>query len=60
MPAEIACPGAEIDDVVRGANRFLVVLDDDDGVAEVAQALEGADQPAVVALGSPIEGSSRM
>src|SRR6185503_9565261 len=30
-------PGSEIDDVVGGANRLLVVLDDDDRVAEIAQ-----------------------
>ena len=32
------------------AHHLLVVLDDDDGVAEVAQPLERADQPGVVAL----------
>ena len=42
--------GADIDDVVGGHNRVLVVLDDDDGVAEVAQVLERAEQAVVVAL----------
>ena len=32
------------------ADRVLVVLDDEDGVAEVAQADERVDQPMVVAL----------
>ena len=43
-------PGPEIDDVVGGANRVLIVLDDDDGVAQIAQALEGVEQPMIVAL----------
>ena len=41
---------AEVDDVVGGADRALVVLDDDHRVAEVAQPLERADQLRVVAL----------
>ena len=43
-------PGPEVDDVVGGADRLLVVLDHEHGVAEVAQALERVEQPAVVAL----------
>ena len=45
-------PGARphIDDPVGGADRLLVVLDDDDGVAEVAQPLQGREQAPVVAL----------
>jgi hypothetical protein len=46
--------------VVGGADRLLVVLDDDDRVADVAHALERVEQPAVVALVQPIDGSSRM
>ena len=46
----LAGAGAEVDDVVGGADRALVVLDDDHRVAEVAQALERADQLLVVAL----------
>ena len=42
--------GPEIDDVVGGADRALVVLDHDHRVAEVAQALEGGNQALVVAL----------
>ena len=42
--------GPDVEHVVGGADGVLVVLDDDDGVAEVAQALEGFEQPRVVAL----------
>ena len=41
---------AEVDEVVGGAHRLLVVLDDDHRVAEVAQPLERRDQLRVVAL----------
>ena len=37
-----------LDDVIGGANRVLVVLDDDHGVADVAQALERRDHLDVV------------
>ena len=40
----------QIDEVVGLAHRLLVVLDDDDRVAEAAQALERRDQLGVVAL----------
>ena len=40
----------EIDQVIGGANRFFVVFDDDDGVAEIAQPAERSEQPRVVAL----------
>ena len=42
--------GADVEHVVGGADRVLVVLDHDHGVAEVAQALERFEQPRVVAL----------
>ena len=42
--------GADIDDVVGVANRIFVVLDDDHRVAEIAQAIQRAQQPLVVAL----------
>ena len=42
--------GPHVDDVIGGADRVLVMLDDEHGVAEVAQALEGDQQPVVVAL----------
>ena len=49
-PAVLAGARAEVDEVVGRAHRLLVVLDDDHGVAEVAQALERRDQLRVVAL----------
>ena len=42
--------------MVGGAHRLLVVLDDDHGVTEVAQALERADQLGVIALVQPDRG----
>ena len=46
----LAGAGAEVDEVVGGEHRALVVLDHDHGVAEVAQPVEGRDQLLVVAL----------
>ena len=40
----------EIDQVIGGLHRLLVMLDDDDSVAEVAQLTERVEQPGVVAL----------
>ena len=42
--------GTHIYYVIGSANRILVVLDDDDGVADIAQALKRLDQAFVVAL----------
>ena len=42
--------GAHVDEPVGGAHHLLVVLDHEHRVAEVAQPLERADQPVVVAL----------
>ena len=42
--------GADVDEVVRRAHRVLVVLDDDERVAEVAQTFQGGEQLVVVAL----------
>ena len=42
--------GPDVDDVVGRADRVLVVLDDDDRVAEIAQAIQRAEQALVVAL----------
>ena len=50
MPAMHAGARPHIDDPVGGADRLLVVLDDDDRVAEVAQPLQGREQAPVVAL----------
>ena len=49
-------PGPEVDDVVGGAHRALVVLDDDHGVAEVAQPRQHVQQLVVVALVQPDRG----
>ncbi len=50
LPAVLAGPRAEVDDVVRGADRALVVLDHDHRVAEIAQPPQRVDQPRVVTL----------
>ncbi len=42
--------GAHVDDMVGVADRVLVMLDDDHGVAEVAQALQRFEQAVVVVL----------
>ena len=42
-----------VNEPVGGPHHLLVVLDDEHGVAEVAEPLERADQPAVVALVEP-------
>src|SRR5688500_18212509 len=42
--------GPEIDEVIGLAHRFLVVLDDDDSVAEIAKLPECCEKPGVVAL----------
>ena len=44
LAAEFACAGAEVEQVVGGADDVGVVLDDEDGVAEVAQVLHDADE----------------
>src|SRR5690606_6674179 len=50
LAAEVPRTGTEVDHVIALADRLLVVLDDDDGVAEVAQPLQRGDEPLVVAL----------
>ena len=50
VAAVLAGAGAEVDQVVGGAHRALVVLDHDHRVAEVAEPVEGPDQLLVVAL----------
>ena len=50
LAAVLAGAGTDVDDPVALADRLLVVLDDDDRVAEVAQPGERVDQPPVVAL----------
>ena len=53
LAAVHAGAGADVDDVVGLADRLLVVLDDDHGVAGVAQVLQRGQQPVVVALVQP-------
>ena len=50
LAAVDAGAGADVDHVVGLHDRVLVVLDDDDRVADVAQVLERAEQALVVAL----------
>ena len=59
LAAMDAGAGAHVDDIIGGADRVLVMLDDDHGVAEIAQALERLEQQVVVALVEADEGSSR-
>ncbi len=40
---------AEVDDPIGGADGFVIVFDDQDGVAQIAQTLEGGQQPVVIA-----------
>ena len=42
--------GSEIHHIVRLADRILIMLDDDDGIAEVAQVHQRIEEPLVVAL----------
>ncbi len=50
LAAVDARAGADVDDVIRRAHRVLVVLDDKDGVAEVAQPAQRIEQLIVVTL----------
>ena len=50
LAAVLACSGTDVDDMVGNADRLLVVLDDENRVAEVAKPHERVDQPAVVPL----------
>ena len=60
MTAGMARAGTQIHDEVGAADGFLVVLDDEDGVAEVAELLEGASSRRSLSRAwSPMEGSSR-
>src|SRR6185437_8086012 len=48
--AEASGSRAEVEDVVGAADGVLIVLDDEDGVAEVAEGFESGDEAEVVAL----------
>src|SRR6267143_5141851 len=49
VAAGIACPRTQVHDVVGAAYRLFVVLDDEHGVAEIAQIFEGRNQTSVIA-----------
>ena len=49
LAAQLARAGAQIEQMVGGAENVGVVLDDDDGVAQVAQLFKNADQAGGVA-----------
>ena len=53
MAAVLAGTGTDVDHPVGVRDRVLVVLDDDQGVAQVAQPRQGGDQAPVVALVQP-------
>lgn len=53
LAAVLARAGADVHDPVGDLDGVLVVLDDDERVAHVAQPHEGLDQPVVVALVQP-------
>ncbi len=50
LAAVLAGPRPDVDDPVGDLDGVLVVLDDDQGVAEVLEPQQGLDQPLVVAL----------
>ena len=52
----LARPRPHVDEPVGRPHHLLVVLDDEHGVAEVAESLERPDQPPVVALVEPDRG----
>ena len=56
-PPWTPAPGPHVDDVIGGADRVLVMLDDQHGVAEVAQAAQRLQQHVVVAL---VEADARL
>ncbi len=60
LAAVRAGAGADVDHVIGRANGVFVVLDDDHGVADVAQVFQRAEQPRLSRWCRPMEGSSRM
>ena len=56
LAAVDAGAGAHVDDIVGGADRVLVMLDDQHGVAEISQAAQRLEQHVVVALMQPDAG----
>src|ERR1700722_11634302 len=49
IAARFARAGTKIENIIGAANGFLVVLDDQDGVAQIAQGLQRGEQLTVVA-----------
>ena len=49
-PPSLPAPGPRSSDIVGVADGVFIVLDDEDGVAEIAQLFEGLDEALVVAL----------
>ena len=45
-----SCAGTDVDDMVGGIHRILVMLDDDERVAEIAEMLQRRQEAIVVAL----------
>ena len=50
MAAVNARGGTDVDEIIRGADRVFVVFDDDDGIPEIAQVLEGFNQFFIITL----------
>ncbi len=50
LAAVDAGAGADVDDIIGGEDRVLVMLDDDDAVAEIAQPPQRIEQARIVAL----------
>ena len=59
VAAVLAGAGAEVEDVVGVADGVFVVLDDEDGVAEVAEVFERVSRRWLSRWWRPMEGSSR-
>ena len=51
---------ADIHNIVRRAHGIFIVLDNDKGVAQIAQVFQRGKQLFIVALVQPMDGSSRM
>src|SRR5882762_2941595 len=49
VAAGVARAGAEVDDEIGAADGVFIVLDDEDGVAEIAKMFEGAEKAIIVA-----------
>ena len=56
--AMLAGAGAQVDDVIGGAHDVGIVLDDQDGIADLAQFVQDANRRPVSRACRPMEGSS--